>query len=297
MDGVRKVVGNGEGTRFWKDKWVGDEPLYSRFGRLFSIASDKNVTIHEKGVWVDGRWNWKWTWRRNLYSWEQLLLEDLCKIIEVFSPQTNKCDTWGWNWEDNFKFSVRSAYRILAREPNDFQDRTYKMLWDMDAPLKMKAFAWRLIQDRIPTKCNLIRRGINLNGGNTNCVFCIRGEEESDHLFCRCSFTYQVWMNILRWLGFESALNGNLQSHLLHFSGIIPKRKSKKNPDLAAIWLFTTWVIWSLRNRVVFTSGSMSVQEVVDMIKVKTWCWTKAKSKAFTYSFVEWSSSPVHCTC
>ncbi|GJW27663.1 RNA-directed DNA polymerase, eukaryota [Tanacetum coccineum] len=41
-------VGNGLQTRFWKDHWIGDAPLYDLFPRLFSLEMSGDVTVATK---------------------------------------------------------------------------------------------------------------------------------------------------------------------------------------------------------------------------------------------------------
>jgi hypothetical protein len=41
------VTGNEHKIRLWKDSWLGRQPLYVQYPSLFSIASQKYVTIAE----------------------------------------------------------------------------------------------------------------------------------------------------------------------------------------------------------------------------------------------------------
>jgi hypothetical protein len=40
------VVGNGLGTRFWEDKWLGDKTLAEEYPTLYNIVYHKNVTVN-----------------------------------------------------------------------------------------------------------------------------------------------------------------------------------------------------------------------------------------------------------
>jgi hypothetical protein len=42
----RKKLGDGKGTRFWKDKWVRNTPFANKFPRLYDISSLHNITVH-----------------------------------------------------------------------------------------------------------------------------------------------------------------------------------------------------------------------------------------------------------
>ncbi|GKB28399.1 RNA-directed DNA polymerase, eukaryota [Tanacetum coccineum] len=45
---VKKKVGNGSTTLFWKDPWFTESPLIKAFPRLFALESNKNATVAEK---------------------------------------------------------------------------------------------------------------------------------------------------------------------------------------------------------------------------------------------------------
>jgi hypothetical protein len=59
---VSRKVGNGNTTRFWLDKWVGEEPLKDKFPRLFSISNRIEAWVSDMKMWwirvfVAGTWD------------------------------------------------------------------------------------------------------------------------------------------------------------------------------------------------------------------------------------------------
>jgi len=59
-------VGNGNDVLFWKDVWVGNEDLKSKFSRLYSSCGNKEGNLESCGEWVNDSWEWKLVWRRGL---------------------------------------------------------------------------------------------------------------------------------------------------------------------------------------------------------------------------------------
>jgi len=59
---IRRVVGNGLGTLFWYDHWVGESPLRYKYPRLFDLAVNKDSTVAEmeRERWEDGGEAWVW---------------------------------------------------------------------------------------------------------------------------------------------------------------------------------------------------------------------------------------------
>jgi hypothetical protein len=77
---IRRKVGNGEKCLFWKDEWLGRGAMRARFGRLFDLCLDKDITVAElrrQGWGVEGN---GWRWRRRLLAWEEEEWGMLCRV-------------------------------------------------------------------------------------------------------------------------------------------------------------------------------------------------------------------------
>ncbi|MCI39465.1 glutamate-gated kainate-type ion channel receptor subunit GluR5, partial [Trifolium medium] len=59
-------------------------------------------------------------------------------------------------------------------------------------PLKVSIFAWRLLQDRLPTRANLVSRGI-LSTAAHHCVSGCGAVESAQHLFLSCGTFGPLW--------------------------------------------------------------------------------------------------------
>jgi hypothetical protein len=65
-------------------------------------------------------------------------------------------DWWAWEPEKHGEYTVKSAYRMLAA-PQTFQasasgDESWKRIWKLQVPPKVKVFWWRVLHEFIPTK-------------------------------------------------------------------------------------------------------------------------------------------------
>ena len=65
MQQICRKVGEGNCTRFWKDKWMGNEPFSQTFRKLL-LSTQKNNFINELGSWLNRVWYWELNWRRAL---------------------------------------------------------------------------------------------------------------------------------------------------------------------------------------------------------------------------------------
>ncbi|XP_071727611.1 uncharacterized protein [Rutidosis leptorrhynchoides] len=57
-----KVVNDGKETFFWKDKWIGDQPLCVSFNRLYRLETNKDVLVQHRfkqnGPNIELNWSW-----------------------------------------------------------------------------------------------------------------------------------------------------------------------------------------------------------------------------------------------
>ncbi|KAL8488412.1 hypothetical protein ACS0TY_024619 [Phlomoides rotata] len=135
-------------------------------------------------------------------------------------------DRWQWKSTTNGRYSTSSAYNIIlttgaSRRNQEEQGVEFKFVWNKVAPLKVSAMAWRLLQDRLPTRGNLARRGILLTEDEKKCTFCNRSKETADHLFLQCSKVDIVWRNCYKWIGCPLVQQNHLKSHFMVHAGII----------------------------------------------------------------------------
>jgi len=105
-------------------------------------------------------------------------------------------------------FTVKSAYKslertfVLERNLSVLENGVFQSMWKNMAPLKVVAFSWKLLLDRIPTRSNLAKRNIIPTDNPTVCVFCDGTEETTTNLFLHCHVVRAIWVIIMRWLGF-----------------------------------------------------------------------------------------------
>jgi hypothetical protein len=92
---VTKKLGNGLHTCFWSDVWVGETPLKDRFPRLFSISTQKEVSVAGVRKNINGASSWDLNWRRRFFVWEHDLYNEL---LDLINPVTlvEDSDSWGW---------------------------------------------------------------------------------------------------------------------------------------------------------------------------------------------------------
>ncbi|GAU48788.1 hypothetical protein TSUD_406310 [Trifolium subterraneum] len=189
---ILRKVGDGANTFFWTDPWMVRTPLSERFGRLFDLAVNKSVSVAEmfqSGWEVGGE---AWVWRRPLRAWEEEMLGECQTLLLTVSLQAFSYDRWLWQPYLDGGYSVCGAYQILTAHDVVPLDAAADLIWHTQVPLKVSIFAWRLLRDRLPTKVNLISRGI-LPMEDHLCVSGCGAVESAQHVFLSCSTFRPLW--------------------------------------------------------------------------------------------------------
>uniref|UniRef100_A0A151UEX2 Uncharacterized protein n=1 Tax=Cajanus cajan TaxID=3821 RepID=A0A151UEX2_CAJCA len=115
-------LGEGNKTRFWYDTWLGDQRLLHVYPRLFQISVQKQKFVKEVGWWEDNEWKWGLIWRRRLFEWERIQLEELQLQLQSKNPIKDTTDTWWWAHDSNGKYSVSSTYNLIQDLQTDSQE-------------------------------------------------------------------------------------------------------------------------------------------------------------------------------
>ncbi|XP_057432167.1 uncharacterized protein LOC130724918 [Lotus japonicus] len=254
---LQKTVLGGGATSFRTENWLGTGALEPRFHWLYNLSGQKYEIVQRMGLWHNGAWHWVFRWRRELRGREFSWLGELM------------------------------AQHLEERDP------VFALFWSAPVPLNIKAFIWRVLLGTLLTRDNLVKRHVINPGVEALCPFCNLVEETCSHLLFSCPVSLQIWYDCYAWLGISTSQIPTPRDHLLQFSSIGLSRDKKLGEIV--IWMATTWLIWLLRNRVIFQAGEIDVTNILELIQVKVWQWLRAKVKKFTYSWYEWKMNPLVC--
>lgn len=77
---------------------------------------------------------------------------------------------------------------------------------------KLLMFFSQLLQDKIPSRENLLKRGIFLVSKDVSYSLCLESLQSSSHLFVTCEVVAHVWYKIFSWLGWWVVLHRYLST-------------------------------------------------------------------------------------
>jgi hypothetical protein len=162
---------------------------------LFDLAENPLCSVAERQHlgWVEEGEALKW--RRKLFAWEGDLLRNCCFLLHNIVLHDGVLDCWKWLLDPIKGFSVSDVYHMFTTSDHNTEQVNTINVWLKHVPLKVYLFVWRLFRNHLPTKDNLITRGIIQAEANV-CVGGCGVQESTYHLFITCSHYGQLWMQI-----------------------------------------------------------------------------------------------------
>ncbi|PWA41562.1 RNA-directed DNA polymerase, eukaryota [Artemisia annua] len=253
---LRYNLVSGDKVRFWKDIWLDDHTLSTRFPRLFRLENDQNCLVRHR--WINGHW-W-WDWRR---------------------------DVRGGDEHQQLQLLTEAVLNVALHEGQD------KLWWDIDTqatrwcsllPRKVNIFMWQARLD------NLSRKGIEI--ASIMCPVCGVSMESISHVLFTCTLAREVWSIIYNWCQVSTRDMNDLSEWLDWCDHNTNVRNRKVN--LEVIGVSTCWFLWRYRNSVVFYTGKMRKRDLVDNIILYSFNWLKYRNPKFCITWVEWLQNPLY---
>ncbi|GJR29461.1 RNA-directed DNA polymerase, eukaryota [Tanacetum coccineum] len=131
-------------------------------------------------------------------SIEEHLLADLTSLMDSVTL-SNSGDRWVCDLVSDGNFRVKEIRNYI--DDLFLPHQAAQTRWIKYIPIKVNIFAWRARQDCLPTRVNLIRRGITIE--SSLCPVCSVCEEDVCHIFFRCDLAQLVLRRICRWWGLD----------------------------------------------------------------------------------------------
>jgi len=166
-----------------------------------------------------------------------------------------------WNGTLNGVFSVKSAYHMtldLLRRKNgecsssSGRSEFWKKIWAVKAPNASKNFLWRPCQNALPTKQNLLRKGVV---DNDLCPYCQLEVESVIHALWNCPSAQDVW-------GCGPILFQKCPSIFSDMAELVSYLFTRLNDDLMSLTMVVFHRIWLRRNKMIFDEQFYSPMKV-----------------------------------
>ncbi|GJZ95579.1 RNA-directed DNA polymerase, eukaryota [Tanacetum coccineum] len=262
-----------------KNKGV-DQKLCCVFPRLFALEEDKDCYVASKfhGS-VD--LSFRRAARGGVEAQQFAQLRDMLDTVIL----SNLEDRWRWDLNGSGSFRVCDVRNLLDEFFLPKDERVTR--WVKCIPIKINVFAWRVSLDRLPTRLNLIRRGVQVP--STACPICTSDPEDISHLLFRCPMASDIHRLICRWWGLPWSPLGSYAEWLSWFKDI--RLGSKVKSILEGVCYVSWWCLWIYRNQLLFATVKPRKDVIFDDIITSSFTWCNARSK-FSFSWDCWLQHP-----
>ena len=169
------------------------------------------------------------------------------------------------------------------------------LCWHKQVPLKASISAWRLLQNRLPTKENLVMRGI-IPHDSRFCVTWRGATQSAHHMFLYCPSFAFIWGLVRLQIGVESADLGHVSDHFVQFMHSLGGPRSRRS-FMQLLWLCCVWVIWIEHNNKLFKNMENTAHQLLEKVKLHSFWWLKACNETFGSNFHMWWSGTFVCMC
>ena len=280
LEKCSKRVGNGSNTCFWLDSWKGGTSFRETFPRLFALEMNRKISVKDKMATVLDS-----SFRRPVRGGvEKEQMSVLAAILDTVSLSSS-LDRWVCSLSSDGDFCVKDVRTNI--DDMFLPSHIDSTRWVKAVPIKINIFAWRARRDCLPTRLNLIRRGVALE--TASCPICLAGEEDVSHVFFRCPLAQAVLQQICRWWEVVWQQWASFSEWLVWFSNI--RLNSKVKSLLEGVFMVAWWAIWGFRNRFIFETSPPNRSLIFDDIVSHSflWCYNRCNR---SFSWDSWLKNP-----
>ena len=263
QDNILASIGNGLGTKIWRDPWISEIPGKKLFSPCpMECLNDVRVAMI-----------------RTMDGWDLSLIENWISnyekeaIMASLKRPINTNDKWVWCVGKWNQYSVKEGYKVtqqvVIRERGESPSSSsnsleglWKQIWKLKVPHKIRSFMWRILSNALPTMTNLFRRGCS----NTNrCLICTGQTENMSHLFCFCPWAHKCWFGSSFCFSLDNEGNFDFTQWLQHCLLKLQLTEWEK-----ALLATTLWLIWKGRNAFVYdhraTDSIFTIKHAGDLV-------------------------------
>nr|GEX64210.1 RNA-directed DNA polymerase, eukaryota [Tanacetum cinerariifolium] len=168
---------------------------------------------------------------------------------------------------------------ILRRIPRGEDPNATR--WNRCIPIKVNVFLWRLFLNKLPTRVNLNRKGIDV--ASTLCPICCEDVKTVKHIFFSCEMAKDLWALTARWWELDIPICSNILEWCLWIDSLHLYSKAKSLLEEVGGKLM--WSMWRFRNQLVFSIPPPKKTVLWDFIVSQYFLWISSRNPKFNLSW------------
>ncbi|XP_071731071.1 uncharacterized protein [Rutidosis leptorrhynchoides] len=231
------------------DTWIGSDSLKSLFLRIFMLDPQKDATVADRISIINYTSVGNWNWTRSPSGRTLDDLRELNNLISTVSLSAHP-DSWKFTLDPSDIFTTSTMSKLINSLKYDIHSKNLSLPRNKFVPQKIFIFSWRVIQQKIPVRFELDKKGIDLH--TILCPLCDQHIETIEQVLINCHKANSIWSHLLVWWNQNNTLISNINDAIIHDQGF------SCNSIGLSLWQATKWItcyiIWKHRNLKVFTN-------------------------------------------
>ncbi|GJW97577.1 RNA-directed DNA polymerase, eukaryota, reverse transcriptase zinc-binding domain protein [Tanacetum coccineum] len=119
---------------------------------------------------------------------------------------TYQCDSWKWSLDVSAGFSVASVRHYV--DDHTLEVGLAATRWNKCIPIKDNVFLWRMALNKLPSRVNLHRKGIDVR--SVLCPICQDDVESVNHILFTCDMAKDLWDLLVKWWDLDIPVCANI---------------------------------------------------------------------------------------
>ncbi|KAL4565322.1 hypothetical protein LXL04_029411 [Taraxacum kok-saghyz] len=191
-------------------------------------------------------------------------------------------DGWGWELNDSSEFSVAVVRNHLddVRLPVGIAPT----LWNRFLPSKINVFRWRVALNRLPTRCNLVSKSIDLE--TVLCPVCQMEVESLAHFLFRCEVPFALWGRVALWCDVYMSVFDSFEEVRQWVEG--QSAVNFRQLKMEAVCFIVMWVLWMFRTGIVFGDPKAKRDVLFDSVVSFSFNWFCNRNKKYDRDWNAW---------
>ncbi|GJY48687.1 RNA-directed DNA polymerase, eukaryota, reverse transcriptase zinc-binding domain protein [Tanacetum coccineum] len=286
---------HGSNISFWRDPWCGNgSRLMDSFPRLYALDSFQDCTISDRWRVVDDVWGGNWEWRYPPRGRAISDVTDMLSLIGNLSLSSNGVDKWTWSQDNSGIFKVQTLSNNIQNLSLADCNLGVHHTWNSWIPRKVNICVWRASINRLPTRTNLISRGVFL--ASVLCPFCENEEEDIEHCLIRCPRVLPIWRKVWSWWHLPSPVTfPSFSITDIALGKLVTHDSPRLKKAIHGVFQSALWAVWKWRNKLINSPpeaiNTIKEEDIFPSIQRLTKTWISARYSRPT-SWNCWISSP-----
>ncbi|XP_071692431.1 uncharacterized protein [Rutidosis leptorrhynchoides] len=245
------------------------------------LESHKDATVAERISNVNSTSLGNWNWTR---SPSGRAIDDLTELNNfISSVSLYDCpDSWKFTLDSSGTFTTSTMSKLINALKYGVHSKSITLPRNKFVPQKVFIFSWRVIQQKIPVRCELDKKGIDLH--TILCPLCNQHTETIDHALINCHNVTSIWLQILDWWNQINTSISNINDAIISDQGL------SYTSIGSSLWQATKWItcyiVWKHRNLKVFKRKEWNPAWIISEIQTQSFSWIS--NRARKKSPIEW---------